>query len=85
MSDKLNVKNKFKHNDKDTGSVEVQICDMTAKINHLVEHFKVHKADFSGRRGLTTLVNRRRNFLDYIKKDNEALYKQLVESLGLRK
>ncbi len=80
-----NIEKKFQHHDKDTGSVEVQIVKMTEEINKLTGHFEKEKKDFSGRRGLTKLVNRRRKFLDYIKKKNQTLYKKLIEALELRK
>lgn len=76
---------KYQHHKDDTGSIEVQIIQMNDKINMLVEHFKTHKFDFSSRRGLTRLVNRRRNYLDYIKNKNQELYKKIINDLGLRK
>lgn len=81
----LKIKQKFQHHEKDTGSIETQIVDITEKINDLAGHFKLNPKDFSSRRGLIKLVNRRRKFLDYVKKGNENLYKQLVDNLNLRK
>lgn len=75
----------FQHHDNDTGSLEVQIVSMTAKINELSGHFAKHAKDFSSRRGLMTLVNRRRKFLDVLKKYDTAIYKKLIDELGLRK
>ena len=69
----------------DTGSPEVQVALLTARIEHLSGHFKTHKKDHHSRRGLLQLVNRRRSLLDYLKsKDNER-YKALIEKLGLRR
>ena len=69
----------------DTGSPEVQVALLTARIEQLTEHFKTHKKDHHSRRGLLQLVNRRRSLLDYLKsKDNER-YKALIEKLGLRR
>lgn len=69
----------------DTGSPEVQVALLTDRINHLTEHFKMHKKDFAGRRGLLKLVGRRRSLLGYLK-DNEILrYRAIIAELGLRK
>ena len=75
----------FKQNDQDTGSVEVQVALLTDRINKLNEHFKEHGKDFGSKRGLMVLVGRRRRFLDYIARHNEAKYKELIGRLGLRK
>ncbi len=85
MNNEKNIEKKFQHHDKDTGSVEVQIVKMTEEINKLAGHFAKEKKDFSGRRGLERLVSRRRKYLDYVKKKNEALYKKLIQALELRK
>lgn len=69
----------------DTGSVEVQCAIMTDRILTLTEHLKISKKDFQSRRGLLVMVNKRRRLLDYLKRNNEARYKTLVERLGLRK
>ena len=69
----------------DTGSPEVQVALLTARIQHLTEHFKVHKKDHHGRRGLLMMVNRRRSLLDYLKKKDGERYKALIEKLGLRR
>lgn len=76
---------KFRRGELDTGSSEVQIALLTERINDLTEHFKVHKQDFHGRRGLITLVNRRRKLLSYIKSKNPETYTQLLEGLNIRK
>jgi small subunit ribosomal protein S15 len=69
----------------DTGSPEVQIALLTARINELTEHFKTHVKDFHSRRGLLRLVSRRRKLLDYIKREDSGTYRTLLERLSLRK
>ncbi|GAB1232957.1 30S ribosomal protein S15 [Ferrigenium sp. UT5] len=69
----------------DTGSPEVQVALMTARINYLTEHFKEHNKDHHSRRGLLRLVSRRRKLLDYLKSKNEAGYQALIQRLELRK
>ena len=69
----------------DTGSPEVQIALLTARISDLTEHFKSHVKDHHSRRGLLRMVSRRRKLLDYLKKTNAAQYKAVIERLGLRK
>jgi small subunit ribosomal protein S15 len=69
----------------DTGSPEVQVALITARINGLTDHFKAHVKDHHSRRGLLHLVSQRRKLLDYLKRQNAGKYKQLIEQLGLRK
>ena len=69
----------------DTGSPEVQVALITARIEQLSGHFKTHKKDHHSRRGLLQLVNRRRSLLDYLKKKDGERYKTLIEKLGLRR
>ena len=69
----------------DTGSPEVQIAILTARINDLTEHFKNNPKDHHSRRGLLKMVGKRRNLLNYLAKKDEAAYKELVKKLGLRK
>jgi small subunit ribosomal protein S15 len=69
----------------DTGSPEVQIALLTARINELTEHFKEHKKDHHSRRGLLRMVSRRRKLLDYLKGRSPDTYRALIEKLGLRK
>ena len=69
----------------DTGSPEVQIALLTARINELTEHFKTHIKDFHSRRGLLRLVSRRRKLLDYLKRSDTDGYRKLLERPGLRK
>lgn len=68
----------------DTGSPEVQIALLTARIKSLTEHFGVHKHDHHSRRGLLRLVSLRRTLLDYLRKKDIARYRQIVQRLGLR-
>ena len=69
----------------DTGSPEVQVALLTARINGLTEHFKVNVKDHHSRRGLLRMVSRRRKLLDYLKSRNTDSYRALIEKLGLRK
>ncbi len=69
----------------DTGSPEVQVALLTARIEGLTGHFKVHKKDFHSRQGLLKLVGRRRNLLNYLKSHDIQRYRALIEKLGLRK
>ena len=69
----------------DTGSPEVQVALLSARINQLTEHFGSHKKDHHSRRGLLRMVNRRRRLLDYIKNSDQGSYKNLIARLGLRR
>ncbi len=69
----------------DTGSPEVQIALLTARITDLTEHFKAHSKDHHSRRGLLRMVSTRRKLLDYLKRTKAEQYKALIERLGLRK
>ncbi len=69
----------------DTGSPEAQVALLTQRIKHLTEHFKEHKHDHHGRRGLLQLVGKRRRLLDYLAKTDIARYRSLIERLGLRR
>jgi small subunit ribosomal protein S15 len=69
----------------DTGSPEVQVALLTARINGLTEHFKAHVKDHHSRRGLLKMVSQRRKLLDYLKRSNADGYRKLIEQLGLRK
>ena len=69
----------------DTGSPEVQVAILTARINELTGHFKEHMKDHHSRRGLLRMVSRRRKLLDYLKGRNPDSYRALIEKLGLRK
>lgn len=69
----------------DTGSADVQVALITARINYLQEHFAVNKKDHHSRRGLLKLVGRRRSLLDYIKRQDVIRYRGLIQDLNLRK
>jgi small subunit ribosomal protein S15 len=69
----------------DTGSPEVQVALLTARINGLTDHFKAHVKDHHSRRGLLKLVSQRRKMLDYLKRKDNGKYHQIIEQLGLRK
>ena len=75
----------FGKDGKDSGSSAVQVAILTTRIVNLTEHMKTHKKDFGSRRGLLTMVGKRRHLLDYIRRNNEDAYKALIEKLGLRR
>lgn len=83
--DSQKVINEHKRGDNDTGSPEVQVALLTARIELLTEHFKTHKQDHHSRRGLLMLVNQRRSLLAYLKGKDVDRYKTLIERLGLRR
>ncbi|MEM1013538.1 MAG: 30S ribosomal protein S15 [Planctomycetota bacterium] len=83
--DKKQIIDKHQRQDNDTGSVEVQVAILTAKIADLTEHLKVHKKDYSSRRGLLKMVARRTNLLKYLQRIDRPRYLALIQSLGLRK
>ncbi|OBX75940.1 30S ribosomal protein S15 [Moraxella atlantae] len=83
--DRADIIAKFKQSDNDTGSPEVQIALLTARINDLQPHFKAHKGDHHSRRGLIRMVNSRRKLLDYLKKKDANRYTALISELGLRR
>jgi small subunit ribosomal protein S15 len=85
MTVKAELIEKYKRHDGDTGSPEVQIALLTERINHLIEHFKMHHKDHHSRRGLLKMVGQRRRLLDYLKKKNLEKYRTLIKELGLRK
>ena len=76
---------KYAQSQGDTGSSQVQVALLTARINELTEHFKANPKDHHSRRGLLKMVSRRCKLLDYLKRTNLDGYKALIESLGLRK
>ncbi len=82
---KIGIISQYKTHDSDTGSPEVQVALLTQRIDHLTEHFKIHKKDFHSRRGLLRLVGQRRRLLDYLKQTDIARYRKLVTALNLRK
>ena len=82
---KKEIMEAYARHEGDTGSPEVQIALLTARINHLNEHLKVHKKDHHSRRGLLLMVGRRRGLLDYLKSTDIEAYRALIAKLGLRK
>ena len=69
----------------DTGSPEVQVAILTERITNLTQHFKSHVKDNHSRRGLLKMVSQRRTLLDYVKRNDEARYKSLIERMGIRR
>lgn len=82
---KAEIISKYQHTDGDTGSTEVQVALMTARIQDLSEHFKTHIHDHHSRQGLLRLINKRRKLLDYLKREDVERYRKLIADLGLRK
>ncbi|MDH4149086.1 MAG: 30S ribosomal protein S15 [Betaproteobacteria bacterium] len=82
---KAQVLQDFQRAKGDTGSPEVQVALLTARITDLTEHFKAHAKDHHSRRGLLRMVSTRRKLLDYLKRTKAEQYKALIERLGLRK
>ena len=74
-----------KRSEGDTGSPEVQVALLSARINELTEHFNKHKKDHHSRRGLLKMVNNRRKLLDYLKEKDHERYRAVIEKLGLRR
>ena len=83
--EKQRVMKDFATKDGDTGSAEVQVAILTSRITTLTEHFKTHKKDNHGRRGLLKMVARRRKLLDYLKGKDEGRYQDLIKRLGIRR
>ncbi|MEX0674605.1 MAG: 30S ribosomal protein S15 [Gaiellaceae bacterium] len=83
--DKLEIVKKYGRSETDTGSAQVQIALLTARINELTEHLRTHKHDHHSRRGLLKLVGRRRRFLNYLQKNDLEAYRALIQELGLRR
>tara|TARA_Y100000590_G_C14925023_1_gene715309 strand:+ start:72 stop:341 length:270 start_codon:yes stop_codon:yes gene_type:complete len=75
---------KFAINDKDTGSVEVQIAVLSERINNLTQHFKNHRKDDHSKRGLIAMVNKRKKLLNYLTKKNQTKYKEIIKELNIR-
>ncbi|MEN6471755.1 MAG: 30S ribosomal protein S15 [Clostridiaceae bacterium] len=82
---KQEIIDKYKLHEGDTGSPEVQIALLTARINHLNEHLKLNKKDHHSRRGLLKMVGQRRGLLDYLKETDIERYRTIITSLDLRK
>ena len=83
--EKTKIIEKFRINDTDTGSAEVQIAILTEEIKELTEHLKVHTHDYHSRRGLLKKVGQRRNMLGYLARTDVTRYRKLIKELGLRK
>jgi len=75
----------FQAHESDTGSPEVQVALLSARIEYLTEHFKIHKKDHHSRRGLLKLVGKRRRLLDYLKTKDIERYRKIIKRLGLRR
>ena len=84
-TDKNEVITKYARGAGDTGSPEVQVALLSARINDLTPHFSKNKKDHHSRRGLLRMVNRRRKLLDYLKSKDLTRYQELIQSLGLRR
>jgi len=82
---KAEISAKYGRNQNDTGSAEVQIATLTASINALTEHLKIHKKDHHSRRGLLLQVGQRRRLLNYLNKTDLERYRKLIGDLGLRR
>ena len=85
VSKKVELIEKFRLHESDTGSPEVQIALLTDRITYLTEHFKIHKKDHHSRRGLLKIVGKRRSLLNYLKKKDIKRYEAVIERLKLRK
>jgi small subunit ribosomal protein S15 len=75
----------YRREDADSGSPEVQIAVLTARINNLTEHMRTHDKDYASRRGLLAMVSRRRTLLDYLRRVNGQGYLDIIAKLGIRK
>ena len=82
---KTDLIQRFRTQDSDTGSPEVQIAILSTRIGELTEHFKTHKKDHASRRGLLMLVSKRRRLLDYLKTHDTDRYRDVIGKLGIRK
>ena len=84
-ADKKSIVEEYKRGPTDTGSPEVQVALLSARISQLTEHFKQHKQDHHSRQGLVRMVNSRRKLLDYLKNKDLERYRELISRLGLRR
>jgi len=82
---KKEIMTNFRSHENDTGSPEVQIALLSARIQYLTEHFKSHKKDHHSRRGLLKIVGQRRRILDYLKKKEVERYRAIIQKLGIRR
>ena len=85
VTQKAQIVKDYQRKQADTGSPEVQVALLSARITELTEHFKMHVKDHHSRRGLLRMVSRRRKLLDYLKRSNVEQYRKLIDRLGLRK
>ncbi|MEM8549994.1 MAG: 30S ribosomal protein S15 [Verrucomicrobiota bacterium] len=83
--DKQKVIEDYKISEKDTGSCEVQVALLSARIAHLTDHLRTHRKDFHSRRGLIAMTSRRRKLLNYLKRTNLDKYNEIIGRLGLRR
>jgi small subunit ribosomal protein S15 len=83
--EKAKIVKEFGKDEKDTGSIEVQIAILTKEINNLTEHFKTHIHDFHSNRGLLIKVGQRKSKLNYLMKNDVPKYREVIKKLGLRK
>lgn len=83
--EKAKIVKEFGKNDKDTGSIEVQIAILTKEINDLTDHLKEHTHDYHSKRGLLMKVGQRRSKLNYLMKNDVTKYREIINKLGLRK
>jgi small subunit ribosomal protein S15 len=82
---KKQIIEKFGTHETDCGSAAVQVAQLTARIEHLTEHFRTHSKDHHGRRGLLKMVGRRRRLLEYLRRNDLPTYRNLIKELGLRR
>ena len=82
---KTKIVAEYGKNDKDTGSIQVQIAILTEEINELNVHFQTHIHDFHSKRGLMRKIGHRRSLLDYLKREDLKAYEELIQKLGLRR
>ena len=83
--DKQSIIAEYRTHESDTGSPEVQIALLTARINHLTDHLKDHKKDHHSRRGLFKMIGQRRGLLNYLANNDIEKYRELISKLGIRK
>ncbi len=83
--EKIRVTTEYRRHETDTGSPQVQVAQLTERINQLTDHLRTHKKDHHSRRGLLMLVGRRRRLLNYLQRTNLEGYRELTKSLGLRR
>lgn len=85
IAEKAETIESYRLHESDTGSPEVQVALLTARINHLTEHLRIHKGDHHTRRGLLKLIGRRRRLLAYLRENDVDRYRELIGRLGLRR